>query len=131
LVVVRQAEVYQLHVVVVIQQNVFRLEIAMSYVKPMQILNSIKYLIKYSSRSPLLESNFVSHYLEKLSLLRILGYDINKVSCFNDLIEVNDVWVSNFFHDLNLSLNSNFIIFIFDSEFIYDFDGDFFSSGYV
>lgn len=101
----------------------------MSYIKPMKVFNGIKDLVENTSSSSLFEPNFSSHHSKKLSLLSELSNDINMLCSFNDLIEIDNIWMSYFFHNFYFSLNTYLIIFIFYWFFIDDLDGNLFACG--
>ena len=86
----------------------------MGYIKSVQILNSIQDLIEYSSSCSFFQPYLCCHDFEKFPLLCKLSHNIDMLSGLYDLIEVYDVGVSYFFHDLDLSLNSKFVVFIFN-----------------
>ena len=96
-------------------------------VQSVKILNCIQYLIKYSPSSSLFQSYFGRHNSKQLSLLCKLGDYKDIFWCLDDFIEVYDIRVPYFFHDLNLSLYANLVILIFNTTFIDYFDSDFFS----
>ena len=99
--------------------------------KSMQILNRVHDLNKNPACRPLRESNFLRHEFEKLTLLHILGYQINVVIAFDDLVELDDVGVTDCPQDLNFSIDTLFIIFISDSILVDDLDGHHFGGGQV
>lgn len=53
------------------------------------------------------------------------------VGCFDDLVQVDDIGVSHFFHDLYFPLNAYLIILILDWFFVNDLYGYFLSCGDV
>ena len=99
--------------------------------KSMQILNRVHDLNKNPACRPLRESNFLRHEFEKLTLLHILGYQIDVVVGFDDLIELDDVGMTDFPQDLNFSIDAFFIILIFDSVLVDDLDCHHLGSGQV
>jgi hypothetical protein len=103
----------------------------MSNVESVKVLDGIENLIKNSPRSPFLQSDLIRHDFKKLSLLCIFGDNINKVSSLNDLIEVHNVGMSDLLHNLNLALNSHFVVFVLNCLFVNDLDGYLLTGGDV
>ena len=94
-------------------------------VQSVKIFDSIQNLIEYSARSPLFKPHFIRHNSEKLSLFCILDHEIDKLSCFDYLVQVSNVGMSHFFHDFNFSFDSNRILFLLNGVFVDNFDCDF------
>ena len=95
-------------------------------IESVKILNSIQNLIENSASCPLFQSDFSRHNFKQLPLLCILSDNVDVFSCLYDLIEVYDVGVPDFLHDLYLPLNSQLIILILNRFFIDNFNCYFF-----
>lgn len=92
----------------------------------MHILDSIHDLNKNSSCCPFTKPHFFRHELKELALLCEFGDEENVVVSFDDFVELYDIRVSEYSHDINLSIDSFPIIVILDGIFVDDFDGYFF-----
>lgn len=77
-------------------------------------------MVKNPTSCPLFESSFHSHNSKQFSLLCKFGDEIDKIWSFYDFIKVDDVGMSHSFHDFDLSLNANLVVFILDWFFIND-----------
>lgn len=84
----------------------------------MEVLDSIDNLVEYLSCCFLFQPDLVGHDAEELALFGVLADDEHMVVCLDDLVEVYNVGVSYFLHDLNLSLNSDLIIGLLNVIFI-------------
>ena len=94
-------------------------------IESVEVLDSVHDLIEDSSGCPFLETNLIGHNSEELALFCKLRDYIDVFGGFNDLVEIYDVGVTNFLHDLDFSLDPNFVVFVFNGLFIDYFDGYF------
>lgn len=100
----------------------------MSNIKPVQILNGIQNLVEYPASCSLLQSDLVSHHAEEFTLLCELVDDEHVICCFDDLVEIDNVGMSDFLHDVDLSLDADLVILILNAIFIDDLYGNFLAS---
>lgn len=98
----------------------------MAYAKSMQVLNSIHELNKNTASSPFVKSNLVLHKFEKLSIFSQLKYQIDCILGLNPLIELYNIGMSNYLHDLYFTINSLPILIVFQTFLI-----DYFYSNFL
>ena len=95
----------------------------------MHVFDGIHNLDKNSACSPLAKSNLFCHKFEKFTLLSELRNKEDVLIGFDDFVELNNIGVPEYSHDFNLSVDSLLIVFVFDSFFVDNFDGNFFLGG--
>lgn len=90
----------------------------MSNIKPVQILNGIQDLVEDPACRPLLQPHLVGHHPKQLALLCELVDDEHMVCGLDDLVEVDDVGVPHFFHDVDLSLDADLVVLVLNAVLI-------------
>ena len=90
----------------------------MRNVQPMKVLNSIEDLIEDLPCCLFLQSNLVRHDAEQFTLLGVLANDEDVIICLDDLVEIDDIGVADFLHDLYLTLDSQLIIGLLDAVLV-------------
>lgn len=101
----------------------------MRNIQTVQILYGVKYLIKYSTCCSLLQSHLSRHHPEQFSLLCELCNYVDEICRLDYFVQIDDVGVSYFFHNLHLSLDTDLIVFVLDRTFIDYFYCHFLTSG--
>ena len=97
----------------------------------MHVLDCIHDLDENSACCPFTKSHFLRHELEELALLCEFGDQENMLVGFDDFVELDDVGMSEYSHDIHLSVDSFPIIIVLYGIFVYDFYGYFFLGGNV
>lgn len=88
---------------IITQQYILRLEIPMRNPNPMHILYPINYLMKHPLRLPLTNSLIPHYMVEQLTILHVLHNEEELFGCLDDLVELDEVRVTNVLEDVDLA----------------------------
>ena len=124
LVGVREAEVDDFYVHVVIQEQVLGLQISMHYVQLVQVLHSRDYLVKELQGLGLLDSLVLDDEVEELALVGVLHDQVELLGRFDDFVQLYDVGMPDHLQDVDFSGNSFNVVDVLDFVFFKDFDRD-------
>lgn len=91
----------------------------------MDILNSRQNLLHKLDGFLLIESFSLDDIIEQLSTLCIFHYKVNVGFRLDDLIELDDIGMPEYFEDTNLSSDSFYIGLLNDFLFLKGFNGNF------
>lgn len=120
---VAQSEINNLYVHTLVEQEVLRLQISVADLILMEILNPGEDLLKVATGILLLEALALHYVVEELAPVGVLHYEKELPVCFNDLIELDDVWVSNYLQNLDLSRHALNVCLVRDLVLLQNFDG--------
>ena len=84
----------------------------------MQIFHGVKNLIKYSTCCPLLESHLSRHDSKEFPLLCELCDYVDEICGLDYFVEIDDVGMPDFLHNLHLPLDADLIVLVFDRSLI-------------
>jgi hypothetical protein len=92
----------------------------------MDIFDTGNELLKHSYGSLLMKPLVRHNIVKELSILTVFHNQKKLFVSFNYFIELNNIWMSDFFQNFDLSAYPLDILFIFNSIFFEYFDGNFF-----
>ena len=117
-----QAEVDYLDVVIVVEEEVLRLQISMYDVQFVKIFYSSNDLVKEFEGLRLLNTLVLDDVVEELASIRILHDKIELLWRLNDFVQLDDIGMANHLQNMDFSCNSLNIIDILDLVFFENFD---------
>lgn len=123
LVKVAQAEVDDFDAIVVIEQQIFWLQVSVDDAQFVNVLYAGDDLLVHFGSFILLEPAVFDDVLEELSARTILHDQVQVIIVFNHLVQLNDVRVPDFLEDCDFSVDSVNIGLILDFIFFQYFDG--------
>jgi hypothetical protein len=92
---VAEPEVNDFDVLVVIKQEILGLQVSVDNVQLVDILNAGVYLLEKLAGLVLLQTSVCYDIVEELTSTGVLHDEVQLLGRFNDLIELNDVWVTD------------------------------------
>jgi len=75
-----------------------------------------------------MKSLVLDDVVKEFAIGAVLHNEIQLSLGFNNLVELNDVWMPNFFQNFNLPRDALYVFFLFDAGLFKDFDSDKFLS---
>ena len=109
---VRKTKIYYLNALVVIKQQILRLQVAMYNVKFVKILDSSNDLVEESLGKGLPHTLVLNNEVKQLAARRILHNQVQLLGCLDNLIQLNDVGVADHLEDMNLSCHALHVVHV-------------------
>ena len=121
LVCIAESEIDDFDVHVVIEEKVLRFQVTMHDIKFVEVLDTGNDLVEKLQSLRLLNSLVLHDKVKELTLTRVLHDEVELLGSFDNLIQLDDVWVSNHFEDMNFSCYSLNIVHILNLVFLENF----------
>lgn len=128
---VAQAKVDNFDGVVVVEQQIFRLQVSVHNAQFVDVLDARDDLLVHFDCLFLLEATVFHDMLEELPTRAVLHDQVQVVVVLNHLVKLDYVWMTNFLEDCNLSVDSVDVALVFDFVLLKDLDGNLVSSNDV
>jgi len=121
---VAEPEVDNLYILVLIEQEVLRLQIPVHDVHGMDLLQARYDLMEEAACLWLGHTSLRYDVVEQLAAARILHDKVKLAPCLDDLIKLHYVWVPDKFENVYLSGHTLYICHLYDALFLENFNGD-------
>ena len=119
---VAEAEIYDLDVFVVIEEEVFRLEVSMDDVQLVDILDASVDLLEKLACLVFLQTSVRNNVVKELTAARVLHDQVELLGCLDDLIELDDVRVPDQLQNVDLPSHTFYVRHIRDAVLLQDLD---------
>lgn len=125
---VRESEIDNLDILLMIQQQILRLQISVHYIKVMHILYARDDLLVKLAGLFLLEFGIFNYVVEELATAGIFHYEVKLFWSFYNLIQLNNIRVPYLLENMDFASNSLDVRGICYAVFFQYFDADFLAS---
>ena len=99
--------------------------------KLMQVFDAADNLFKRFACFILVHPLFVDNIVEQLSFFHVVNDQKQVLRCLNNLVQLDDIWVSDKFQNMYLPGHSLHVSYVNDSILFQDFNGHFLSGRHV
>lgn len=124
LVGIGETKIDNFHVLVVVEKQIFRLQISVHNIELVQVFDTGNYLVEKLDGLRLFDPLILDNVVKKFTAGRILHYQIQLLGSFNDLVQLNNVRMSNHFEDVDFASNPFHIVYVHNFVFFKNFHGN-------
>lgn len=121
---IRETKIDEFDVVFGVEEKVFGLQVPVTNLETVQILQAIHELTEHFFGFFFEEEFLLDDVLVELPVFAVLEIEVGFALGFLDVVELDDVWVSNHLQNLNFSSNSLLFLRGLDLGLIDDFHGE-------